>query len=90
VLQDELEARGLSDLVEIRFNDGHMHSKVILIDDEFLVIGSQNFHYSAWGETLALNEYNLATENQEAIDAYRQSFEYYWQNSVPADSILDS
>ncbi|MFC2055388.1 hypothetical protein ACFLV7_13995 [Chloroflexota bacterium] len=44
VFERELESRDLSDLIEIHnYNDGDMHSKALLIDNEFVVIGSQNF-----------------------------------------------
>ena len=63
ILEQELEKRGVRDLVEVRYyNDGDMHSKSFLVDDKFLVIGSQNFHYSAWGEGGALTEFNLGTD----------------------------
>jgi len=79
--EQELEARGLSDLVEIRFFDGETHIKSALIDDEFLIIGSQNYHYSAWGDR-GLTEYNLALDAPAAIEDYRKMFEYRWQNGV--------
>ena len=79
--EQELEARGLSDLVEIRFFDGETHIKSALIDDEFLIIGSQNCHYSAWGNG-GLSEYNLSLDTPAAIEDYRKMFEYRWQNGV--------
>ena len=80
----ELERRGLSDLVEFRYFDGETHIKSALIDDEFLVIGSQNYHYSAWGKN-GLTEYNLALDAPEAIEDYRRMFEYRWENGIRID-----
>jgi hypothetical protein len=78
----ELEKRGLSQYVEVKFFDGRMHSKAFLVDDEMLFIGSQNFHYSAWGET-GLAEYNIATDDPRAIETYKTMFDYYWETGIP-------
>jgi phosphatidylserine/phosphatidylglycerophosphate/cardiolipin synthase-like enzyme len=78
----ELEKRGLSQYVEVKFFEGRMHSKAFLVDDEMLFIGSQNFHYSAWGET-GLAEYNIATDDPRAIETYKTMFDYYWETGIP-------
>jgi cardiolipin synthase len=79
----ELENRGLRDQVEIRFFDeGPVHYKTTLIDDEFLVVGSQNFHYSAYGQGTGLSEYSLGTNDLKAIEDYRQLFDYQWEQAV--------
>ncbi len=78
----ELEKRGLSQYVEIKFFEGRMHAKAFLADDEMLFIGSQNFHYSAWGEG-GLAEYNVATDDPRAIEAYKNMFDYYWEIGIP-------
>lgn len=79
----ELARRGLEHLAEFRYYDGRMHTKAFLVDDAFLVVGSQNFHYSAWGEDRGLVEYNLATNAPEAIQQFQDSFAYYWAHSRP-------
>jgi phosphatidylserine/phosphatidylglycerophosphate/cardiolipin synthase-like enzyme len=84
VLTDELEMRGLEDLVEIRFFNGRVHAKTALIDQELLVVGSQNFHYSSWGER-GLNEFGVATDDPEAIALYQEMFEYFWEQAIPVD-----
>ena len=81
IFLDELKARGLSDLVEIRYFTGLVHAKSMLIDEEFLIIGSQNFHYSAFGEG-GLTEFNLATDDAQATEDYKALFEYYWENGT--------
>jgi phosphatidylserine/phosphatidylglycerophosphate/cardiolipin synthase-like enzyme len=84
VFREELERRGLEEYVEFRFYEGRMHTKAALIDDAFLIIGSQNFHYSAFGDG-GLAEYNLATEDPQAIQAFQDAFEYYWDLGIPLD-----
>jgi phosphatidylserine/phosphatidylglycerophosphate/cardiolipin synthase-like enzyme len=83
----ELEKRGLSEYVDIHFYNGKMHAKGFIVDDKFLVVGSQNFQYSSWGDK-ALNEYNLSTENAEAIDTYKNAFEFYWADSTSAAEVM--
>ena len=77
----ELEKRGLDQFVEIKFFEGRMHSKAFLVDSELLVIGSQNFHYSAWDDGLA--EYNLATDDPRAVETFKNMFDYYWETGIP-------
>jgi cardiolipin synthase len=84
-LRKELAARGLSDLVEIRFFNGDLiHAKAALIDNEWLVVGSQNFHYSAWGNQ-ALTEYNLLTDDPAAIAEFEKAYNYLWDDAVPVE-----
>ena len=78
----ELERLGLDQFVEIRFFDGRMHAKAFLVDNEVLFVGSQNFHYSAWGEA-GLAEYNLATDDPRAVSTFRSLFDYYWEKGIP-------
>jgi phosphatidylserine/phosphatidylglycerophosphate/cardiolipin synthase-like enzyme len=86
VMERELEQRGLSDLVEVRYyNDGDMHSKAFSIDDKFVVIGSQNFHYSAWADGTGLTEYNLGTNDPGTIADFQDIFEYHWQRAIPRE-----
>lgn len=80
----ELELRGLDQYVEIRFFEGRMHAKAFLIDDEILFVGSQNLHYSAWGEA-GLAEYNLATDDLRAVNTFKSLFDYYWETGIPWD-----
>lgn len=84
VLRDELERRGLSDYVEFRFYNGKLHAKSTLIDSSMLIIGSQNMHYSSWGES-GLTEYSLVTDSLEAIAEYQALFEAKWEEAVPFD-----
>ena len=80
----EIDALGISDDFEVRYFDGDVHPKSALIDDQILVIGSQNFHYSAYGDGSGLNEYSMAVENERVIDEFTSAFEYQWQRAAPA------
>ena len=85
VLYPELEKRGLEDRVELRFFDGRNHSKSAMIDDVLLIIGSQNFQYSAWGKGDWLSENMITTSDPEAIAEYKALFEFKWEQAVPVD-----
>ena len=67
---------------ELRFYNGKIHAKGTLIDDTLLIIGSQNMHYSSWGEG-GLTEYSMATNDPQAIAEYQALFEAKWQEAVP-------
>jgi phosphatidylserine/phosphatidylglycerophosphate/cardiolipin synthase-like enzyme len=80
--RDALELRGLSHLVEFRYFQDSVHAKAVLIDDQYLLVGSQNFHYSAFGDG-ALTEFNIGTDDPDAISAFKQFFDYHWERAVP-------
>jgi phosphatidylserine/phosphatidylglycerophosphate/cardiolipin synthase-like enzyme/MFS family permease len=87
ILQQELDRRGLSDYVEVRFFNGRLHTKATLIDEELLFVGSQNFHYSSFSKS-GLLEFVAATESLDAIQLYQEMFEYYWHLAIPADQAV--
>ena len=80
-LQAEVNARGLSDRVEIRPFPGPVHAKVTSIDDQFLIIGSHNFHWSAFGKGGGLAEYSLGVTDPQAISDFGRFFEYHWERA---------
>ena len=82
VFRQELMKRGLEDHVEFRYYNGKMHAKSMVIDSQLLIIGSQNLHYSAWGDR-GLAEYSIATEDPTAIETWQKMFEYYWEQGRP-------
>jgi phosphatidylserine/phosphatidylglycerophosphate/cardiolipin synthase-like enzyme len=84
IFQDELASRGLEDHFEVRFFNGRLHSKSVIIDGQVLIIGSQNFHYSSFAEG-GLLEFVAATDSPEALAVYQDMFEYYWQQGIPID-----
>ncbi|HEY84695.1 MAG TPA: hypothetical protein G4N96_06245 [Chloroflexi bacterium] len=79
-----MRQKGLEDHLEIRYFDGATHSKAALSDDEFLVAGNQNFHYSAWRKS-GLTEYSLGLDDSDAVDDFKRMYEYYWDRAVPAE-----
>jgi phosphatidylserine/phosphatidylglycerophosphate/cardiolipin synthase-like enzyme len=84
VLEEESAKMDLDDLVEVRFFNGRVHAKSALIDQELLIVGSQNFHYSSFGEG-GLLEYVAATEDPDAIESYQTMFDFYWEQAIPVD-----
>ena len=82
-LMDELARRGYDGYVEIRFYNGKLHAKSTLIDNQLLIIGSQNMHYSSWGEGRGLTEHSLVTSDPEAIAEYQRLFEVKWAEASP-------
>ena len=82
VLLEELQSRGLEDHVELRFYNGKLHAKATNIDDQLLIIGSQNMHYSAWGES-GLSEHSLTTNDPRAIEEFNAMYETKWEEAIP-------
>jgi len=78
-----LAERGLEDLVEFRYFNDSVHAKAVLIDNQFLIVGSQNFHYSAFGEGVGLVEFNIGTDDPDAIAKFKSFYEYYWERGTP-------
>jgi phosphatidylserine/phosphatidylglycerophosphate/cardiolipin synthase-like enzyme len=85
VIYPELARRGLDDLVELRFFNGRTHSKSAMVDDALLIIGSQNFHYSAWGKGGGLGENMITTSDPQAIAEFKALFETKWQEAIPVE-----
>lgn len=83
IIYPELVKNGLEDQIELRFFDGRTHSKSAMIDNELLIIGSQNFQYSAWGKGGGLGENMITTNDPDAIAEYKALFEFKWQDAVP-------
>jgi cardiolipin synthase len=62
-----------------------MHTKAMLIDDSIVIVGSQNFHYSAWGES-GLAEYSVVSDDPHAIETFQDMYNYYWDMAIPFES----
>lgn len=70
---NELRAGGV--LVKTENYAGKMHSKSMIVDDRYTIIGSMNFSYS--GENK--NDENLIViESPEITNAYKEFFLYQW------------
>ena len=83
-MANQLQQHGKTENVEFKFYNGKMHDKAALIDDQLLIVGSQNFHWSAW-DTPSLTEYNMATDDPQAISDFKQEFDYQWARGIPAE-----
>jgi phosphatidylserine/phosphatidylglycerophosphate/cardiolipin synthase-like enzyme len=73
VIVEESNSNGMENRIAI---------DVFEIDQEFLVVGSQNLHYSSWGER-GLLEYGVATDDPEAVNQYQKMFDHYWEQAIP-------
>ncbi|MBK6646557.1 MAG: DUF5123 domain-containing protein [Anaerolineales bacterium] len=61
-----------------------LHAKSFLIDNEFLVIGSQNFDHSAFGnnsDDLDLAEYSIGIEDGSIVSSVNSYLNSAWNNS---------
>jgi phosphatidylserine/phosphatidylglycerophosphate/cardiolipin synthase-like enzyme/MFS family permease len=85
----QLAAAGKEDNIELRFSSHKMHNKAMLVDKDFLVVGSQNFHYSAWGPN-SLTEYNIATDDPAAVQQFLNEYEYWWNLAIPVEDVIGS
>lgn len=77
---------------EARLSKFPIHTKSILIDDSFLIVGSQNFDESSWESGgLDLAEYNLAIVSKLGLNTpaskYNSQFTDEW-NEINSDPIL--
>jgi cardiolipin synthase len=87
-LMKQVEGTGKEDNIDLRFSGNKMHNKAMLIDKEFLSVGSQNFHYSAWGSP-SLTEYNIATDDPQAVKEFLTEYEYWWDQAISVEDIMD-
>ncbi len=81
------QAQGKEENLDLRFSANKMHNKAMLVDREFLSVGSQNFHYSAWGSP-SLTEYNMATDDPQAVEEFLTEYEYWWDLAIPVEDIM--
>lgn len=79
LMRYEARRRGLDDLFEARYVTFNMHTKALTVDHGMVVVGSMNFHFSAWGPW-GLNEAALATSDAQAIQEQEDSFNDLWAN----------
>lgn len=62
-------------------NDKPIHTKALSIDNSFIIIGSQNFDFSAWGNDASLlsfgdlAEYNLGIQSIAAANDFNNHFD---------------
>lgn len=80
LLRQALRRRGLQDRFEARYVTFNMHTKALTVDRRVVVVGSMNFHFSAWGR-LGLAEAALATGDPAAVQQQEASFERIWKTA---------
>lgn len=81
LMRAEARRRGLEHLFEARFVTFTMHDKTVTFDRELVLVGSMNFHFSAWGP-LGLNEAALVTDDLQAVSQQEATFERVWQSDT--------
>ncbi|WP_415813222.1 phospholipase D-like domain-containing protein [Deinococcus marmoris] len=80
LLRQELRRRGIESRFEARYTTFNMHTKALTVDRRVVVVGSMNFHFSAWGR-LGLAEAALATGDPAAVQEQQTSFETIWKTA---------
>ncbi len=73
----ELRAAGIP--VKIENFAGKLHSKTMIIDDRYLILGSMNFSYSGENRN---DENTIILDDTDAAVFYREFFLYLW-NKIP-------
>lgn len=81
LLRAEARRCGLEHLFEARYVTYTMHDKTVTFDHELALVGSMNFHFSAWGP-LGLNEAALVTDDPQAVAEQDATFERVWQSDT--------
>jgi len=81
IFNKEAVERDIARRVEIRMFEDLLHTKSALIDGEFLIVGSQNLHWSAYGVDNGLSEYSLGIGDPGAAEQYQDFFDYLWERS---------
>jgi phosphatidylserine/phosphatidylglycerophosphate/cardiolipin synthase-like enzyme len=89
IFNKEAAERGLARRVEIRMLDDLLHSKSAIIDGEFVIVGSQNLHWSAFGVDRGWSEYNLGVGDLDAAEQYQSFFDYLWERSPSRSESVD-
>lgn len=69
----ELRQSGIP--IKVENYAGKMHSKTIIIDDEYLILGSANFSNSGENKN---DENMLIIQNTKLANAYKNYFDYFW------------
>jgi phosphatidylserine/phosphatidylglycerophosphate/cardiolipin synthase-like enzyme len=69
----------------MRFFNGCLHIKSMMIDHQLLIINSHNFHYSSISEG-GLNEFHIVIDGPGTLGIYQVIFEDYWKYAISVDA----
>ncbi|HPP62002.1 MAG TPA: phospholipase D-like domain-containing protein [Anaerolineales bacterium] len=68
--------------ITVKFSDGPLHAKALSIDNQFVVVGSQNFDNSAFGidpdNLMDLAEYSFGVDNRNVANTFDNEFASLW------------
>ncbi|MDI6768843.1 MAG: phospholipase D-like domain-containing protein, partial [Anaerolineales bacterium] len=69
--------------LQVKFTNNNLHAKSLSLDGQFLIVGSQNFDFSAFGEGgfIDLAEYSFGVDSVRATGDFDQKFEVMWENA---------
>jgi len=85
VLEKALDGRGITDKVEVHLFNEPMHPNTALIDTDLVIVGSQNYHYSAFGDGSGLAEYSMGVDDPQAVIDFQPLFDYQWECAEPVN-----
>jgi phosphatidylserine/phosphatidylglycerophosphate/cardiolipin synthase-like enzyme len=94
LLRDQIQDRNALALprFQARFasHANPIHTKALSIDHSFVIVGSQNFDASAWGNDLiSLAEYSLGTDSDQAAENFEATFGAEWDVAQSPDCLDD-
>ena len=82
--------------LKVKFTNQLMHAKAISIDGQFLIVGSQNFDYSSFGNDhiMDLTEFSFGLDDTVATGKFDTRFDTVWDTArdllIVNDSIQDT
>jgi len=69
--------------ITVKFSKDILHAKALSIDNQFVIVGSQNFDYSSFGDDpnniMDLAEYSLGVDNQNVANEFDAKFDALWE-----------
>lgn len=71
--------------IVVKFTKDPLHAKALSIDGQFVLVGSQNFDFSAFGDDPEnindLAEYSFGVDNEAVADEFDIKFDDLWNNA---------
>jgi phosphatidylserine/phosphatidylglycerophosphate/cardiolipin synthase-like enzyme len=79
----------------VKFFDGLLHAKSISLDGEFVIVGSQNFDWSAFDgantdDPMDLSEYSFGVDSEDVANQFDAEFEALWGTGKDYIPVVDS